>query len=96
MWRFRTYLEAKCGDSVFREHYHDQCNICPNTVKIISTIRERGLDPGQVAKQAGISPVNLELLESADRCSFDEVQKLSRCLGLPVPAECKKQLRSNT
>lgn len=91
MWSFRGYLKAKCADPVFLEQYHDQCNICPNTVMIITAIREQGLSYEEVARRAGVESRNLELLETADHCSFDDVQKLGRCLNLPVSSVCKKQ-----
>ena len=50
MWSFRAYLKAKCADPAFHEQYHEQCNICPKTVLIISTIREQGLSKEEVAR----------------------------------------------
>jgi hypothetical protein len=38
----------------------------------------------------------LELLESADQCVFEDVQKLGRCLNLSLPGECKKANRNRT
>jgi glutaredoxin-related protein len=93
MWSFRAYLKDKCADPEFLEHYHEQCNICPKTVLIINTIQERGLRYDDVARQSGIMQEHLELLESADRCSYDDVVKLSRYLGLPEPGVCKKTNR---
>jgi hypothetical protein len=94
MWSFRAYLKDKCSDPAFLEHYQDECNICPNTVMIISTIGEQGLSYEDVARRSGVALERLELLESADRCSFDDVEKLSRFLGLPVPSSCKKKSRN--
>jgi len=91
MWSFKAYLKDKCSDPAFLNHYLDQCNICPKTVLIITTMRERGLSPEEVARQAGVAVKHLELLESADRCKYDDVVKLCRFLGLPEPGECKKE-----
>jgi hypothetical protein len=90
MWSFRAYLQAKCADPEFLDQYRDQCNICPKTVLIISTIRERGLTNEDVARRSGVKPEHLDLLESAEQCNFDDVQKLGRCLNLSLPGECKK------
>lgn len=92
MWSFRAYLKTKCADPEFLAQYRDQCCICPRTVLIISTIRERGLSNEAVARGAGVALEHLELLESADRCFFDDVQKLYRFLDLPLSGECRKNL----
>lgn len=94
MWSFRAYLKAKCADPEFLDHYHDQCTICPTTVLIISAIRSQGLTNEDVARRAGVELEHLELLESADLCNFDDVQKLGRCLNLSLPGECKKANRN--
>ncbi len=91
MWSFRAYLRDKCADPAFLDHYFDQCNICPKTVLIVTTIRERGLSPEDVARQTGVNLEDLSLLESADRCEYDDVVKLCSFLGLPDPGECKKE-----
>ena len=91
MWAFRDYLRAKCADPAFLDRYRAQCTICPTTVMIISAIREQGLSFDDVARRAGVDPTHLDLLESADRCSFDDVQKLARLLDLPVPGVCRKE-----
>ena len=91
VWSFRAYLEDKCADPAFLDHYLDQCNICPKTVLIITTISERGLSPQDVARQSGVNMEHLELLESADRCVYEDIVKLNRFLGLPEPGECKKE-----
>ena len=96
MWSFRAYLKAKCADPEFLDQYHEQCNICPKTVMIISAIRSRGLTNEDVARSSGVELEHLELLESADRCIFDDVQKLGRCLNLSLPGECKKAKRNRT
>ena len=96
MWGFRAYLKAKCADPKFLDQYQEQCNICPKTVLIISTIRELGLTREDVARRAGVELEHLELLEAAERCSFEDVQKLGRCLDLSLPGECKKANRSRT
>ena len=93
MWSFREYLKAKCADPAFDAHYWDQCNICPNTVMILTAIREQGRSYEDVAKGAGVEPEKLMLLETADHCSFEDVRKLGRYLKLPVSAVCKKELR---
>lgn len=90
MWSFRDYLKTKCADTGFLDQYREQCCICPRTVLIVSTIRERGLSNEAVARGAGVELEHLELLESADRCLFDDVRKLCRFLDLPVPGECRK------
>ena len=90
MWSFRDYLKAKCADPEFLEQYREHCCICPLTVTIISTIRERGLSIEEAAQGAGIELEHLKLLESAERCSFNDVQKLFRFLELPVFCECRK------
>jgi hypothetical protein len=90
MWSFRAYLAAKCTDPGFLDHYHEQCTICPKTVLIISTIRERGLAKEDVARGAGVELEHLELLESADQCIHDDVQKLGQYLKLSLSGECKK------
>ncbi len=94
MWTFRAYLLAKCADPAFLDQYHEQCTICPKTVLIISTIRERGLTNENVARRSGVKLEHLELLESADRCNFDDVRKLGRCLNLTWTNECKKANRN--
>jgi hypothetical protein len=91
MWSLRAYLRDKCAEPGFLELYQDRCAICPKTVLIISTIREQGLSSEDVARSSGVTFEHLELLESADRCSFDDVKKLSRFLGLPEPDVCKKK-----
>jgi hypothetical protein len=90
MRSFRAYLASKCSDPVFLARYREQCCICPRTVLVISTIRERGLSHEAVARGAGVELEHLLLLESADRCSFDEVKSLSRFLDLPLHGECRK------
>ncbi len=91
MWSFRAYLKAKCADPEFLDQYREQCTLCPKTVMIISTIRERGLTNEDVARRSGVELEHLELLESADRCIFDDVQKLGRCLNLTLSGECRKK-----
>jgi hypothetical protein len=94
MWSFRAYLKAKCSDPEFLDQYHEQCTICPKTVLIFSTIRSQGLTNEDVARRAGVELEHLELLESADQCIFDDVQKLGRCLNLSLPGDCKKANRN--
>jgi cyanate lyase len=91
MWSFRAYLTDKCADPKFLQLYQDQCTICPKTVVIITTIRERGLSFEDVARRSGVALEHLELLESADRCSYDDVKQLSRFLGLADPGVCRKK-----
>ena len=91
MWSFRAYLKVKCADPKFLERYREGCNVCPKTVLIFSTIREQGLAYEDVARRAGVELENLELLEEADRCSFEDVKKLGRVLSLSLPDECKKK-----
>ena len=55
---------------------------------------EQGLSCKAVARKAGIDPEHLAQLESADRCSFDEVKKLYIALGLSLPDGCKKRAPS--
>jgi hypothetical protein len=93
MWTFRAYLRAKCADPGFLDRYHEQCTICPKTVLIITTIRERGLTNEDVVRGSGVKLEHLELLESADQCIFDEVRKLGRFLNLSLSDECKKTKR---
>ena len=93
MWTFKAYLHAKCADPLFRDHYHEHCAICPMTVLIISTIREHGLTYEDVAIGSGVKREHLELLESADQCIYDDVQKLARYLNLTWSDECKKMNR---
>jgi len=92
MWSFRAYLKAKCADQGFHAQYREQCAICPMTVLLISTIRERGLSNADVARGAEVDLERLELLESADRCSFDDVKKLYRFLDIPMSGECRKKI----
>jgi hypothetical protein len=96
MWSFRAYLKAKCADPQFLDQYHEQCTICPKTVMIISAIRERGLTNEDVARRSGVELEHLEMLESADRCVFEDVQKLGRCLNLSLSGECRKTKRNRT
>jgi hypothetical protein len=96
MWSFRAYLKAKCADPGFLDHYHEQCTICPKTVMIISAIREQGLTNEDVARRSGVELGRLELLESADQCVFEDVQKLGRCLNLALSGECRKKNRKRT
>ena len=96
MWSFRAYLKAKCADPKFLEQYHEQCNICPKTVKILTTIKERGLTYEHVARSSGVALEHLELLESADQCIFDDARKLARCLDLSFSGECKKAKKNWT
>jgi lambda repressor-like predicted transcriptional regulator len=63
-------------------------------VQIIAAITEQGLSIEAVALKAGVDPEHLALLESADRCSFDDVKKLCAALGLSLPAGCKKSAPS--
>jgi hypothetical protein len=93
MWTYRAYLQAKCADPGFLDHYHEQCTICPKTVLIIATIRERGLRYEDVARRSGVTLEHLELLESADQCIFDDVQKLGQYLNLSWSEECRKVKR---
>ena len=92
MRSFKTYLKAKCVDPAFLAQYREQCTICPLTVLLISTIGERGLASEAVARGAGVELEHLALLETADRCSFDEVRKLYRFLDIPLSGECRKKL----
>ena len=94
MKTLRIYLRDKCADPEFLKRYQDQCTICPRTVQIIAAIAEQGLSSEAVARKAGVDPEHLALLESADRCSFDEVKKLCTALGLSLPDECKKNAPS--
>ncbi len=90
MWRFRAYLNAKCADPKFQDQYIAQCNICPKTVQILSTIREKGLTYEDVARRTGVNVEHLELLEAADQCNFYDAQKLARFLGLEFSGYCRK------
>jgi DNA-binding Xre family transcriptional regulator len=94
MKTFRIYLREKCADPEFLKCYQDQCTICPRTAQIFAAIAEQGLSSEAVAQKAGVDPEHLALLESADRCSFDEVKKLCVALGLSVPDKCKKSALS--
>ncbi|MCK9418679.1 MAG: helix-turn-helix domain-containing protein [Nitrospirae bacterium] len=94
MKTFRRYLRDKCADPEFLKRYQDQCTICPKTVQIITAIAEQGLSNEAAARKAGVDPEHLALLESADRCSFDEVKKLSIALGLSLPDGCNKKASS--
>jgi len=93
MWSFRAYLKTRCGDPEFLDQYQEQCTICPNTVMIISAIRERKLSYEEVARSSGVEPGNLDLLETADHCSFDDVRKLGSYLNLPILSVCKKAIK---
>lgn len=93
MKTFRIYLRDKCADPEFRKRYQDQCTICPTTARVLAAITEQGLSSAEAAHKAGVDPEHLALLESADRCSFDEVKKLCITLGLSLPHECKKSPR---
>jgi hypothetical protein len=95
MWSFRAYLAAKCTDPGFLDNYREQCTICPKTVTIISAIRERGLAKEDVARGSGVELEHLELLESADLCIFDDVQKLGRYLKLSLSGACRKTSRTS-
>jgi len=95
MWSLRAYLEAKCTDPGFLDRYREQCTICPKTVLIVSAIRERGLSNEDVARDSGVELEHLELLESADRCIFNGVQKLGRYLNLSLSGACKKAGRTS-
>ncbi len=90
MWSFRAYLKAKCADPKFNDQYIAQCNICPKTVQILSTIREKGLTYEDVARKTGVNVERLELLEAADQCNFDDAQELARFLGLHFSGLCVK------
>lgn len=90
MWSFRDYLKARCADQGFLDQFREQCTICPLTVLVISTIRERGLSNEAVARGARVELEHLELLESADQCSFEEVKKLYRYLDIPLSGKCRK------
>ena len=90
MKTFRTYLRDKCADPEFLKRYEEHCTIYPTTAKIFAAIAEQGLSSDAVAVKAGVDPGHLALLESADRCSFDEVKKLCAALGVPIPEGCKK------
>jgi hypothetical protein len=94
MKTLRIYLKDKCADPEFLKCYQEQCTICPKTVRIFGAIAEQGLSCEAVARKAGIDPEHLALLESADRCSFDEVKKLYIALGLSLPGGCKKSAPS--
>ena len=94
MWTLRAYLQAKCADPDFLGRYHEQCTICPRTVLIISTIRERGLTNEEVARRSGVKLEHLELLESADQCIVDDVEELGRFLNLSWSGVCKKSIRT--
>jgi lambda repressor-like predicted transcriptional regulator len=94
MKSFRSYLRDKCADPEFLKRYEEQCNICPTTAKIFAAISEQGLSCETAARKAGVDPDHLALLESADRCSFDEVKKLCAVLGVPIPEGCKKDAPS--
>jgi hypothetical protein len=95
MWTFRAYLQAKCTDPGFLDQYHEQCTICPKTVLIITTMRERGLTNEEVAKGSGVKLEHLALLESADQCIFADVQKLGQYLNLSLSDVCKKENRNS-
>ena len=90
MWSFRAYLNKKCADPGFLDQYREQCAICPKTVLVVNEIRERGLSNEAVARSAGVELEHLLLLESADRCSYDDVKKLCHFLNLALPGECRK------
>lgn len=94
MKTFRAYLRDKCADPEFRKCYQDQCTICPKTVQIIAAITEQGLSIEAAARKAGVDPEHLALLESGDRCSFDEVKRLCAALGLSLPDGCKRNAPS--
>jgi hypothetical protein len=94
MWSFRSYLKDKCVDQAFLDQYLEQCTICPKTVLIINTIREQGLTYEEVARRSGVELEHLKLLETGDRCIFEDVQKLGRCLKLSLSDECKKKTRT--
>jgi hypothetical protein len=94
MKTFRSYLRDKCADPEFLKRYRDQCTICPITVQLFAAITEQELSSDAAARKAGVDLKNLALLESADRCSFDEVKKLYSALGLSLPCECKRSAPS--
>ncbi len=90
MWSFRSYLKAKCADPAFLEQYEEGCTICPQTVAMFNIIRERGLSFEQVAEQSGVLLENVELLSTAERCCYDDIRSIARCLNYPLSGVCRK------
>ena len=90
MQAFRKYLEEQLCNPEFRDEYQDECNICKVTVGVINKIYAENLSKEEIAKKAGVDIKSLQDLESADKCYFEDVQKLCKVLGLEVPERCKK------
>lgn len=90
MESFRDYLKAQCEDPDFRKKYSEQCCICQRTALIICAIQKRGISNEYAAREAGVELERLKLLESADRCSPDDVSKLYRFLGLTDYGDCRR------
>ncbi|MDA8098904.1 MAG: hypothetical protein M0042_04700 [Nitrospiraceae bacterium] len=91
MWSLKAYLKAKCADPAFLDRYHEECAICPKTVAIMTTIRERGLAFADVAQRAGVDIEHLQLLEAGERCDIEEVHRLGRCLDLAIAGDCRRE-----
>jgi len=86
--KFRTYLHLKCSSPVFREQYDRICTVCATTAAVIGRIHDKGLSMEDMEQRTGIPVEDLKKLESADRCSPDDVQKLCSILDIRNPAKC--------
>lgn len=89
--KFRTYLHRKCSDPEFKEQYDRLCTVCTRTASIVGKMQENGISVEDMARRTGIAAENLQKLETADWCHFDDIRKLCRALDIEEPRSCVKQ-----
>ncbi len=90
-----AYLDHRCSEPEFKDEYDRHCNICSNTVAIISKMQELGITVEEMSRRTGVATENLLKLETADWCSYSDVRKLCRALGLREPQGCAKERFEN-
>ena len=85
---FRKYLEEKLSDPEFTETYHNNCAICPLTVRLVTAVAESTEEMESIASRCDIPVQAIMDLETAEKCCVESVKKLSDYFGIPRPVNC--------
>ena len=89
--KFRSYLERLCSAPEFKDEYDRHCTVCSRTAAIVNGMQAKGISIEDMAQRTGIAVDNLRKLESADWCTFEDVKKLCKELGIEEPDSCVKE-----
>jgi hypothetical protein len=87
---FKTLYQGMLDDAGFKELFEKECNICSNTMRIFARLHAENLDYTELARELGVAPTALTVLEEAEHCDPHLAIRLCRHLDLPVPENCPR------